>query len=71
MDTPSGNRKFAAMVWVTGTICALALVYNIASEYFLPDLEAYIARRVYFEQVISKKGLSMHKAKHWSAVKEE
>ena len=67
METLSSDRRFGALVWGAGLICVLALLYNIASAYFLPDLEAYVARRVYYERVISEKDLSMHKARHWKA----
>ena len=59
------KRKLGIMVWGSVAIVALAVAYNVASVYFMPDIEAYIARRVYYESVISNKGLSMHKAKHW------
>ena len=62
------SKKLKLLVWTTGLLCALALMANIASEYFVPDLKGYIDRRVYFERSISGKGLSMHNALYWKKV---
>ncbi len=62
------SKKLKMLVWATGALCLLALTANVASEYFLPDMKGYIDRRVYFERVISGKGLSMHNALHWKKV---
>ncbi len=43
----------------------MAIAYNISGEYILPDIESYIKRRVYYERVISKKGLSLRRADYW------
>jgi len=58
-------RKFRLAVVLGVFLCALAVAYNIAGEYLLPDIEAYIERRLYYERVISKKGLSLHPAEYW------
>lgn len=47
------------------SVCVLAILYNIASEYIIPDMESYIQRKLYYERVISKKGLGLHKAQYW------
>ncbi len=57
--------KFKLTVIFGTLLCVLALGSNVALEYFLPDIEGYIKRRVYYERVISKKGLSMHRAEYW------
>ena len=62
------SLKLKLLVWGTGVLCVLAMVMSIASESFLPEIGNYIERRVYFESVISKKGLSMHKADYWKKV---
>ena len=59
------SKKLKLLVWTTGVLCALTMAVNIAGEYFLPDMKGYIDRRVYFERVISGKGLSMHNAVYW------
>jgi hypothetical protein len=60
------ESKFRFAVVLASVLCTLTIAYNIAQEYFIPDLEAYIQRRLYYERVISKKGLSMHEADYWS-----
>ncbi|MDP2167300.1 MAG: hypothetical protein Q8J64_03085 [Thermodesulfovibrionales bacterium] len=59
------ERKFRLFAILTALLSVLIVAYNISSEYFLPDIEGYIKRRVYYEKVISKKGLSLHKAMYW------
>jgi|Deesub1362A_J573_1020465.scaffolds.fasta_scaffold00004_283 hypothetical protein len=59
------ERKFKVFIIFVAVLCVLAIGYNIAEEYFLPDIENYIQRRLYYERVISKKGLSLHEAKYW------
>jgi hypothetical protein len=60
------ESKFRFAVVLATLLCTLAVAYNVAQEYFIPDLEAYVKRRLYYEQVISKKGLSLHRAEYWS-----
>jgi hypothetical protein len=59
------ERKFRLLVGVSFIICILVFAYNISSEYFLQDMEGYLKRRIYYERVISKKGLSLHEAMYW------
>jgi hypothetical protein len=65
------ERKFKLVAVMAALLCVLGVAYNIASEYLLPDIENYIKRRLYYEQVISKKGLSMHRAEYWREVGEK
>jgi hypothetical protein len=60
------GRKFSIAVVFAAVLCVLTVAYNVAQEYFIPDIESYVKRRLYYEQVISKKGLSLHKAEYWS-----
>ncbi len=59
------EKKFKLVTAVSLVVCVLAILYNIASEYLIPDMEGYIQRKLYYERVISKKGLSLHKAQYW------
>lgn len=59
------ERKFRLAIALGAILCVLAIAYNIAGEYILPDIESYIERRVYYERIISKKGLSLHRAEYW------
>ena len=58
-------RKFRLLAILTTTLIVLILSYNILQEYFMPEIEGYLERRIYYEKVISKKGLSMHKGMYW------
>ncbi|MEK6581291.1 MAG: hypothetical protein AABZ25_02775 [Nitrospirota bacterium] len=59
------RRKFRLLAILTTILIVLILSYNILQEYFMPEIEGYLERRVYYEKVISKKGLSMHKGMYW------
>ncbi len=58
-------KKFKILVLLTTVLTILILSYNILSEYFMPEIEGYLERRFYYESVISKKGLSLHKGMYW------
>lgn len=66
----SDESKFKIAASFITALCVLAVAYNIAQEYFVPDLAAYAKRRIYYERVISKKGLSLHRAEYWSEEKD-
>ena len=58
-------KKFRLLAILTTTLIVFILSYNVISEYFMPEIEGYLERRIYYEKVISKKGLSMHKGMYW------
>jgi len=58
-------RKFKVLALLTTVLVFLALSFNVFQEYFLSDLGGYLKRRAYFEQVISKKSLNLHKGMYW------
>ena len=58
--------KLRMAVVLVASLCVLSFAYNVTSEYILPDIEGYLKRRLYYETVISKKGLSMHRTTYWS-----
>ncbi len=57
--------RFRLLIIAAVMLTALVLLQNIAEEYFMADLQGYIGRRLYYEQTISKKGLSEHKGMYW------
>lgn len=59
------KKKFKILMILTIALTALILSYNVLQEYLMPEMEGYIKRRVYYESVISKKGLSLHKGMYW------
>ncbi len=48
----------------------LSMLYAVAQDRLLSDLEGYLARKLYYENVISQKGLSLHPAKYWKKMDE-
>lgn len=58
------SKKFKILTALATGLIVLILSYNILREYIIPDMENYIRRRIYYEQVISKK-LDLHKGMHW------
>ncbi len=64
------SKKLKMLVWTTGVLCVLAMAFSVASDSFLPEIGSYLERKMYFESVISEKGLSMHKGDYWKKVKE-
>lgn len=61
----SDRKKFKVLIILTTALTVLALSYNVLQVYFMPEIGGYIKRRVYYESVISKKGLSLHKGMYW------
>lgn len=59
------KNKFKILILITTVLTVLILSYNVLSEYFMPEIEGYLERRIYYEKVISKKGLSLHKGMYW------
>lgn len=59
------ERKFKLLAVFASFLCVLAVAYNVAEELILPDIQNYLQRKIYYESVISKKGLSMHNALYW------
>lgn len=57
--------KFRVLIAVAASLVVLILAYAIAQEYLLPDIEGYLQRKSYYERVITKKGLNLHKGLYW------
>ncbi len=58
-------RKFRLLAILTTIFIVLILSYNILQEYFMPEIEGYLERRIYYGKAISKKGLSLYKGMYW------
>lgn len=63
------EKKIRFFVFLGAFLSVLIMAYNISEEYFIPEIEGYIKRRIYYEKVISKKGLSLHNAMYWEEKK--
>ena len=50
---------------LTTTLVVFMLLYNIFQEYFMTEIGEYLQRRIYYQSVIAKKGLSLHKGMYW------
>ncbi|HWR73566.1 MAG TPA: hypothetical protein VN604_10380 [Nitrospirota bacterium] len=59
------KRKF---IWLAGFLTGLVLLVltvNLLQETVLAGAGEYVKRRLYYEQAISQKGLSLHEGKYW------
>jgi hypothetical protein len=61
--------KFKALTLSSVILIFFVLSYNVFQEYIMPDVKGYFERRIYYEKVISKKGLSLHKGMYWKEKK--
>jgi hypothetical protein len=61
-------RKSKILVFASTALVVLILVYNMAQEFVVPEIEGYIQRRIYYEKVILKKDLSEHKGMYWKEI---
>jgi len=59
------TRKFNILILITTILIIFILSYSIFQEYFMTEVGGYLQRRFYYERVISKKGLSLHKGMYW------
>lgn len=61
----SDVKKFNIVIKLVTALVVLILSYNILQEYILTGAGDYVKRRLYYEKVISKKDLSLHKGMYW------
>ncbi len=59
------ERKFRILSILSTLIVVAILSYNVFQEYFMTEIGGHLKRRLYFEKVILKKGLTLHKAEYW------
>ncbi|MBI4824205.1 MAG: hypothetical protein HY805_08265 [Nitrospirae bacterium] len=63
------EKKFKAIILLMAVLCAFSILYAISEEFLMPEIEGYLKRRLYYERVISQKGLSLKKALYWDEKK--
>lgn len=59
------ETKFRLFTGISILLIMVSLFFNVYGERFLKDIGSYLERRFYYERVISKKGLSLHRALYW------
>jgi hypothetical protein len=59
------ERKFRIFSSIVTILILLIISYNLSQEYLMTELGGYLKRRIYYETVIKKKGLSLHRAEYW------
>lgn len=59
------SHKFKALITLSAALIGIILVYSLFGETMMSDINNYLQRRAYYESVISKKGLSLHKGVYW------
>ncbi len=63
--------RFYLLIVLSIFLVLLIIVNNIFQDFFSKEIGAYLERRFYYERVISKKGLSLHRAMYWREEKRE
>lgn len=63
------TKKSKLLMLLMTTLTVLTISYNVLQEYVMPDINGYWQRRLYYERVISKKGLPLHKGMYWEEKK--
>lgn len=58
------KRKFLLFIVASILLISSAIIFNILGD-SSSDITSYLERRFYYERVISKKGLSLHRALYW------
>ncbi len=61
----SDGKRFYILLLLSAVIVLAIIVNNLFENRFSSELGFYIQRRYYYERVISKKGLSLHRAVYW------
>ncbi len=64
------EKKFRILSILSTLIVVAILSYNVLQEYFMTEIGGHLKRRLYFEKVILKKGLTLHKAEYWREMEE-
>ncbi|MGD0884157.1 MAG: hypothetical protein ABSA46_04640 [Thermodesulfovibrionales bacterium] len=59
------TNKFKLLIFLTTALTVLIISFNLLQDYLMPEIEGYLERRIYYERVISKKGLSLHRGEYW------
>lgn len=59
------ERKF--FLFLAGSLILISSIifFNILGDRYSEEITSYLERRFYYERVISKKGLSLHRALYW------
>lgn len=65
----SDTGKFKALLFAVTAVVILIFAQNIFEDRLTGGMENYLKRRLYFEKVISKKALSLHRALYWKEEK--
>ncbi len=64
------EKKFKVLAILSTALIICILSYNVLQGYFITEIGGHMKRRIYFEKVILKKGLTLHKAEYWRKMEE-
>ncbi len=64
------EKKFKVLVILSTALIICMLSYNVLQEYFMTEIGGHLKRRLYYEKVILKKGLTLHNAEYWRKMEE-
>ncbi|MEN8264653.1 MAG: hypothetical protein ABFR82_14465 [Nitrospirota bacterium] len=64
------EKKFRILTVLSTLLIIFILSYNVFQDYITTEIGGHLKRRLYYEKVILKKGLTLHKAKYWKKMEE-
>ena len=64
------EKKFRVLAILSTGLIICMLSYNVFQDYIMTEVGGHLKRRLYYEKVILKKGLTLHKAKYWRKMEE-
>ena len=64
------EKKFRILTVISTLLVIVILSYNVLQEYLMTEVGGHLKRRFYYEKVILKQGLTLHKAKYWRKMEE-
>jgi hypothetical protein len=62
------DKRFRLFMVSVIFLITIIISYNVLAEYMASGPFQYFKRKVYYEKVISKKGLSLHRARYWRPI---
>lgn len=62
------DKKLRILVIFSTLLVVSIISYNMLQVYFSTELGSYLKRRIYYEKVLSRKGLPLHDARHWRKI---
>ncbi len=69
-DKMKDEKKIRLSVILSTALIIFVLSYNVFQDYIMTEVGGHLKRRLYYEKVILKKGLTLHNAEYWRKMEE-